>query len=113
MCAFWDEKEPKKRTRLSKTAQYALKRVTGNACIVCGKSEKEVGKLVYAHIVKPQKDGGDLKVPMCRNCHGKHDDGLLTAREWKKLYPTKEAYQRAILSKPKKKKDWRDEVLGL
>jgi len=65
LCAYWDEEKPKKRTRLSKTAQYALKRATGNACIVCGKSEKEVGKLVYAHIVKPHSKGGALSLPMC------------------------------------------------
>ena len=95
--------EERKRKRLSKGEQYALKAITGNACVICGENERKVGKLVNAHIVRPHKDGGDFTVPMCKNCHGKHDDGMLIAREWKKLYPTKEAYQRAVLKKPKKK----------
>jgi len=41
MCAYLDEEKPKKRTRLSKTTQYALKKVTGNVCVVCGESEKK------------------------------------------------------------------------
>jgi len=84
MSAFFGD-EKKGRKRLSKAEQYALKRVSGNACIICGKSEKEVGKLVFAHIVKPHSEGGTLSFPMCRNCHGKHDDGMLITREWKKL----------------------------
>ena len=111
MCAYFDEGKPKKRIRLSKTARYALKKITGNACFLCGKGGKETGKLINAHIVKPHKAGGTLTILMCRNCHGNHDDGTLTAKEWKKLYPTKEAYQRARPT-TKKKRDWRDEVLG-
>jgi hypothetical protein len=103
MLIFGEEK--RKRKPLSKVEQYALKKVTGSKCVICGITEKEAGKLVWAHI-KPHPKGGTLTLPMCRNCHGKHDDGLLTAREWKKLYATKEDYQRNIPKKPKKKKDW-------
>jgi len=96
--------EKKKRTTLSKTEWEAIKKRSGNKCLMCGRTEKSVGVLVKAH-VKARSRGGTQYFPLCRNCHGKFDDGKATATELKRLGISKEIYARLKPKKPKKKED--------
>ena len=105
---LWEE--PKKRTRIGKIEWEAIKRSYGYKCVIGGEEEKRVGELQQAHI-KPLRKGGRAVIPMCPTCHKKHDKGLLSPREWRKLYATKQEYQRSIATKAKKK-DEIERLLG-
>jgi rubredoxin len=100
----WGDDRPR-RTRISGSEWEALKKLHGNKCKVCGKTEKQVGMLERAHL-KAHSRGGTQYVPMCKNCHYKYDHGQLTATEFKKLGITRAQHSRL---KPKRKKvsnDW-------
>jgi len=92
--------EPKKKRPYEN--KNLIKQIHGNTCVICGKNERQVGKLVIAH-VKAHSKGGSTSVPMCRNHHGKYDDGKFTNSELKKLHITRKQYK-SFLPKTNKKK---------
>lgn len=94
--------EKKKRTTLSKTEWEAIKKRSGNKCLMCGRTEKSAGVLDKAHI-KAHSRGGTQYFPLCPTCHRKFDSGKATASDLKKLGISKEVYTRLRPKKPKKK----------
>lgn len=97
---FFEEK--KKRTTLSKTEWEAIKKRSGNKCLMCGRTEKSAGVLDKAHI-KAHSKGGTQYFPLCPTCHRKFDSGKATASDLKKLGITKGDYARLRPKRPKKK----------
>ena len=95
---LWEE--PRRRHSPSKKEWEVKKKMLGNKCVICRKTDKQVGGLEKAHI-KAHSRGGDEVVPMCAICHKKYDSGKLTATQLKKIGLTPTAYKRLI---PKKKK---------
>jgi hypothetical protein len=79
----------------------AIKRRANYSCIICGKSETAIGKLIQTHL-KADSKGGSQILPMCRNDHGRYDDGELTDRELKKIGVTREDYNKYRPKKGKK-----------
>ena len=79
----------------------AIKRRANYSCIICGKSEKTIGKLVQTHL-KANSRGGSQIIPMCRNDHGRYDDGELTDRELKKIGVLRQDYNKYRPKKGKK-----------
>lgn len=79
----------------------AIKRRANYSCIICGKSETAVGKLIQTHL-KADSKGGSQILPMCRNDHGRYDDGEFTDRELKKIGVTREKYNKYRPTKAKK-----------
>ncbi|WP_048094097.1 HNH endonuclease [Geoglobus ahangari] len=73
-----------RKPKISKTEWEAIKKLHGNKCVVCGRSEKSVGVLEKAHI-KARSRGGTQVIPMCPTCHRKYDAGKMTASELKKI----------------------------
>jgi len=71
----------------------AIKRREGNKCIVCGKTEKSVGKLIQTHL-KARSKGGTQILPMCPTHHTKYDDGKFTDRELEKIGVLREDYEK-------------------
>jgi len=102
MLIFGEEK--KKRTSIGKTEWEAIKKRSGNKCLMCGRTEKSAGLLEKAH-VKAHSRGGTQYFPLCPTCHRKLDGGKATASDLKKLGISKEAYSRLKPKKPKKKTD--------
>lgn len=100
---LWDDDKPKRKT-IGKTEWAAKKKMMGNKCVICGRSDKQVAGLEKAHI-KAHSRGGSEVVPMCAICHKKYDSGLLTATQLKKIGLTTTTYKRLIPSKKKKKKE--------
>jgi len=92
------------RKRVGKTEWEAVKKLQKGKCVICGRLERTVGRLVKAH-VKAASRGGSIVVPMCPNCHVKYDNGLLTDKQLKKLGLAREDYDR-LRPKKKKKKDY-------
>jgi len=90
---FGGKPPKKKRTTISKSEWETIKKTHGNKCVLCGKTEKTVGKIVKAHI-KAASKGGSQVIPMCSNCHTKYDNGLLTDSQLKKLGLTRAQYTR-------------------
>jgi len=70
-----------------------------NKCVICGKSEEDVGGLEQAHI-KTQSKGGSQVIPICPVCHKKFDEGKATDQELKKIGLTRAEYNKII---PKRK----------
>ena len=62
---------------VTKKEWEVIKASHNNRCVICGKSEKEVGVLIKAHIRAASKDGSQV-LPMCPTCHKKYDDNKLT-----------------------------------
>ena len=102
MFIFGFGEEKKKRTSIGKTEWEAIKKRSGNKCLMCGRTEKSVGVLEKAHI-KAHSKGGTQYLPLCPTCHHKLDSGKATATELKKLGISKEVYTRLRPKKPKKK----------
>jgi len=98
MFIFWEE--PRKRKSIGKSEWEVKKKILGNKCVICNKTDKQAGGLVKAHI-KAHSRGGSEVVPMCAICHKKYDSGLLTTTQLKKLGLSPTQYKRAI---PKKKR---------
>ena len=96
----WEEK--KERTSIGKTEWEAIKKRSGNKCLMCGRTEKSAGVLEKAHI-KAHSKGGTQYFPLCPTCHTKYDKGLMTVTELRKLGLTKQSYTRLKPKKPKKK----------
>lgn len=99
---WWEEKSKPKRKSIPETVWKATKAATGNKCIVCGKTEKQVGKLIKAHI-KAHSKGGVQVLPMCAICHTKFDSGLLSDTQLKKIGMTRKDQAKVTPKKGKKK----------
>jgi predicted restriction endonuclease len=81
-----------------------VKKLHGNRCRICRKTEKQVGELQMAHI-KAHSKGGNEVVPLCPTCHRKYDKGLLTVGELKKLGLSQKEYNKYRPKKPKPRKN--------
>jgi predicted restriction endonuclease len=62
----------------------AIKKIHGNRCIICRRTNEDVGGLVQAHLKAKSKNGTQV-IPMCSVCHKKFDKGLLTDSQLKKI----------------------------
>ena len=60
--------EPKNNKSISKTEWEVIKAIHKNKCVICGKTEKQVGILEKAHI-KAKSRGGSQYLPMCATHH--------------------------------------------
>jgi len=89
--------ERKKRRRY--VSKEEVKKLHGYKCLICGKSEKQVGQLQMAHY-KAHARGGTVYIPLCPTCHVKYDKGLLTDMELKKLHLSRAEYDKY---RPKRK----------
>jgi len=89
--------EKKKRPYVNKEE---VKKLHGNRCKICNKTESEVGRLEMAHF-RAVSRGGTQIFPLCPNHHVKYDNGLLDNTELKKLNLTRKEYERY---RPKKTK---------
>jgi len=106
--------EKPRRRPIGKAEWEVKKRLMGNKCVICGKSDKQVGGLEKAHI-KAHSRGGQEVVPMCANHHKKYDKGELTTTQLKKIGLTRTAYKNLIPSKTKRGKEkfsWEKWALG-
>jgi predicted restriction endonuclease len=95
----WEE--PKKRKTIGKSEWEVIKASHKNRCVICGKTEKQVGVLEKAHIRASSK-GGSQVLPMCPTHHKMYDNDKLTTTQLKKIGLTKKTSAR--LSPRKKKK---------
>jgi RNase P subunit RPR2 len=100
--------QPKRKTSLSKSEWEAKKKILQNKCVVCGKTEKSVGKLIKAH-VKARSKGGNQVLPMCPNCHWKYDHAqeAFTASQRKKLGLSDRVIKKLSPAKKPKRKNER------
>jgi predicted restriction endonuclease len=94
---FIGDKEPERR-KISKDEWSAKKKILGNRCVICKRTEKAVGVLEKAHI-KAHSKGGNEYLPMCRNCHYKYDKGLFSSYELRKIGLDMKSYRRLITRK--------------
>ena len=92
--------ETKKRISVGKQEWDVIKQSHGNKCVICKRTDRQVGGLVRAHI-KAHSRGGTQVLPMCSICHKKFDRDQLTATELKRVGLTKRSSSRLS---PKKKK---------
>ena len=99
--------EPNKNKRISKTEWEVIKASHGNKCVICGKTEKQVGILQRTHI-KAKSKGGSQVLPMCATHHTMYDKTLLSALQFKKIGLTKKAASRLTPSKKRKKETYFD-----
>lgn len=104
---FEDVGERKRRPKISKTEWEAIKKLHGNKCVVCGRSEKSAGILEKAHI-KAHSRGGTQVVPMCPTCHRKYDAGKMTASELKKIGINPKNYSKVRPKNTRKKEKKKD-----
>ncbi len=81
-----------------------IKKAHNSRCVICRKTEREVGELQKAHIKAQSRGGGSSQVlPMCPTCHKKYDSDKLSATELKKIGLTKKTSARLSPKKGKKK----------
>ena len=76
-----------------------------NRCVICGKTEKQVGVLEKAHI-RASSRGGSQVLPMCPTHHKMYDSDKLTATQLKKIGLTKKASTKLSPKKKKKESGW-------
>lgn len=102
---LWLSSKPEKKKRPYVNREQ-VKKLHGNRCKICNKTESEVGRLQMAHY-KAYSRSGSLVFPLCPNHHVKYDNGLLNSTELKKLNLTKKEYEkyRPKRAKPKRKED--------
>jgi predicted restriction endonuclease len=93
--------EPEKPKSISKAEWVVIKASHGNKCVICGKTEKQVGILEQAHI-KAQGKGGSQVLPMCATHHRMYDHNLLTVAQLRKIGLTKKSSARLTPRKKKK-----------
>jgi len=92
------------RKTVAKSEWGVIKASHGNKCVICGKTEKQVGILEKAHIRASSK-GGSQVLPMCPNHHSMYDHNLLSAVQLKKIGLTKKSSRRLTPRKKKKVSD--------
>jgi len=84
---------------ISELEWKATKKRYGHKCFLCTTTEESLGDLDKAHL-KGRSEGETQYVPLCPNCHGRFDKGLLTKTEQKKLgFATEHEYRRAMPSR--------------
>lgn len=71
-----------------------------NRCVICGKTEKQVGVLEKTHI-RARSRGGSQVLPMCPTHHKMYDSDKLSATQLKKIGLNVKSSARL---RPKKKK---------
>jgi hypothetical protein len=98
-----------KRKRRRHVDKELVKKLHGNRCRICGKTEKQVGELQMAHL-KAHSRGGSEVVPLCPTCHRKYDKGLPKAGELKKLGLSQKDYNKY---RPKKSKPEKNDIFAL
>lgn len=76
-----------------------------NRCVICGKTEKQVGVLEKAHIRASSK-GGSQVLPMCPTHHKMYDSDKLSVAQLKKIGLTKKASARLSPRKKKREDEW-------
>jgi predicted restriction endonuclease len=86
---------------VSKAEWAAIKAIHKNKCVICGKTEKQVGILEQVHI-KARSRGGTQVVPMCPTHHKMYDQNKLSATQLKKLGQTPATAKR--LTPPKRRR---------
>ena len=87
---------------VTKKEWEVIKASHNNRCVICGKTEKEVGVLEKAHIRASSK-GGSQVLPMCPTHHKMYDSDKLSATQLKKIGLTKKTSARLSPKKGKKK----------
>ena len=61
---------------LRKLERTRTRQLVGRKCVICGKTEDELGcGLEMAHVVA-KRFGGKSKLPMCPNCHTAYDNPI-------------------------------------
>jgi len=96
-----NKEEKRKRVHVNKKDVIKLH---GGVCKVCGKTEKEAGRLEMAHY-KAHSKGGNLVFPLCPICHVKYDSGQFNRSELKKIGLKPEEYSKYRPKKKTKKKE--------
>ncbi len=79
-----------------------IKKAHNSRCVICRKTEREVGELQKAHI-KAASKGGSQVLPMCPTHHKMYDTDKLSAIQLKRIGLTKKASARLSPKKGKKK----------
>lgn len=90
---------------VSKTEWEAVKAIYKNRCVICGKTEKQVGILEKAHI-KARSRGGSQVIPMCPTHHKMYDQDKLSATDLKKIGLTPKSTARLRPKKKTSQDDW-------
>jgi len=85
----------------------AIKISHKNRCVICGKTEKQVGILEQAHI-KARSRGGSQVLPMCPTHHKMYDQNKLSATQLKKIGQTPLTAKRLTPAKKKRERDFWD-----
>ena len=93
---------------VSKVEWAAIKTSHKNRCVICGKTEKQIGILEKAHI-KARSRGGTQVLPMCPTHHKMYDQNKLSATQLKRIGLTPSKTNR--LAPAKKKKDIWDTLI--
>jgi predicted restriction endonuclease len=99
--------EPKRRKAIGKSEWEVIKASHKNRCVICGKTEKQVGILEQAHIRASSK-GGSQVLPMCPTHHKMYDSDKLTATQLKHIGLTKKSSARLSPTKKEKKETYFD-----
>jgi len=76
-----------------------------NRCVICDKTEKEVGVLEKAHI-RASSRGGSQVLPMCPTHHKMYDSNKLSVTQLKKIGLTKKSSARLSPRKKRKRDPW-------
>ena len=100
--------EQKKRRSIGKAEWEVIKASHKNRCVICSKTEKQVGVLEKAHIRASSK-GVSQVLPMCPTHHKMYDSDKLTATQLKKIGLTKKTSTRLS---PRKKKQTATGIFG-
>jgi len=87
---------------VTKKEWEVIKASHNNRCVICGKTEKEVGVLEKAHI-RASSRGGSGILPMCPIHHKMYDSDKLSATQLKKIGLTKKTSARLSPKKGKRK----------
>ena len=80
----------------------AIKASHKNRCVICDKTEKQIGILEQAHI-RARSRGGTQVLPMCPTHHKMYEQNKLSATQLKKIGQTPKTVKR--LTPVKKKRE--------
>jgi len=94
------------RKQISQAQWKIIKAQWNNRCVLCGRTEKQVGILVQAHIKAFSRGGSDQRIPLCLNDHYRFDHRSLTLAELKKLGILDRKTYLKLVPRKTKKKDW-------
>lgn len=88
---------------VSKPEWAAIKATHKNKCVICGKTETQVGILEQVHI-KARSRGGTQVLPMCPTHHKMYDQNKLSATQLKKTGQTPATAKGLTPAKKKRQK---------